>query len=135
MPNKARSSSADLSVRTRQGSSYIRRGYRALDVSGQLKRAGRCYVQAVSSRWEEKVGIWRLRARLGFYLKKIEQGREIIVTRRGSRVARISRLGGDHLEHLVRRGLVRMPVGRRLPRRARVEAAGSISGLVAEQRR
>jgi len=89
----------------------------------------------MSSRWEEEVGIWRLRARLGFYLRKAEQGREIIVTRRGRRIARISRLGGDHLEHLVRRGLVRMPGGPRSPRRARVEAASSVSDLVAEQRR
>jgi antitoxin (DNA-binding transcriptional repressor) of toxin-antitoxin stability system len=90
----------------------------------------------MSSRWEkEEVGIWRLRARLGFYVKKIEQGREIIVTRRGRRIARISRLGGDHLEHLVRRGLGRMPVGRRLPKRARVEAAGPVSDLVGGQRR
>lgn len=87
------------------------------------------------SRCKKEVGIWRLRARLGFYLKKVEQGREIIVTRRGRRIARIRGLGGDHLEHLVRRDLVRMPVGRRLPRRARVEAAGSVSDLVAEQRR
>jgi antitoxin (DNA-binding transcriptional repressor) of toxin-antitoxin stability system len=85
----------------------------------------------MSSRWE----IWRLRARLGFYLKKVERGREIIVTRRGRRIARVSRLGGDHLKHLGRRDLVRMPAGRRLPRRARVEAAGSVSDLVAEQRR
>jgi antitoxin (DNA-binding transcriptional repressor) of toxin-antitoxin stability system len=90
----------------------------------------------MSSWWEkEEIGIWSLRARLGFYLKKVEQGREIIVIRRGRRIARIGRFGGDHLEHLVRRDLVRMPVGRRLPRHARVEAAGSVSGLVAEQRR
>jgi antitoxin (DNA-binding transcriptional repressor) of toxin-antitoxin stability system len=89
----------------------------------------------MASQGEEEVGIWALRARLSFYLERVEQGREVIVTRRGRRTARISRLGGDPLGHLVRRGLVRMPVGRRLPRRARVEAAGSVSDLVAEQRR
>lgn len=39
------------------------------------------------------------------------------------------------LEDLARRGLIRIPEGRRLPRRARVEAAGSVSDLVTEQRR
>lgn len=90
----------------------------------------------MASQWEEEeVGIRALRARLGFYLEQVEQGGEVIVTRRGRRIARISRLGGDPFGHLVRRGLVRMPVGRRLPRRARVETAGPVSDLVAEQRR
>ena len=102
---------------------------------GQLKGLVAATFKQMSSRWEKEVGIWRLRARLDFYLKKVEQGREIIVTRRGRRIARIRRLGGDHLKHLVRRDLVRMPVGPRLPRRACVEAAGSVSDLVADQRR
>lgn len=62
----------------------------------------------MSSRWEKEVGLWWLRAR---------------------------RFDGERLEHLVRRGLIQMPVGRRLPRRARVEVAGSVSDLVADQRR
>jgi antitoxin (DNA-binding transcriptional repressor) of toxin-antitoxin stability system len=88
----------------------------------------------MASQAEDEVGILALRARLGLYIELVEQGREVIVTRRGRRIARISRLG-DPLGDLVRRGLVRMPVGRRLPRRARVEAAGSVSDLVADQRR
>jgi hypothetical protein len=62
----------------------------------------------MSSRREEEVEMWRLPAR---------------------------QLGVERLNNLVRRGLVGSPVGSRLPRRARVEAAGSVSGLVAEQRR
>jgi antitoxin (DNA-binding transcriptional repressor) of toxin-antitoxin stability system len=88
----------------------------------------------MASQAEDEVGILALRARLGLYIELVEQGREVIVTRRGRRIARISRLG-DPLGDLVRRGLVRMPVGRWLPRRARVEAAGSVSDLVADQRR
>jgi hypothetical protein len=41
---------------------------------GQLKGLVAATFKQMSSRWEEEVGIWRLRARLGFYLKKVEQG-------------------------------------------------------------
>jgi antitoxin (DNA-binding transcriptional repressor) of toxin-antitoxin stability system len=53
----------------------------------------------MASQAEDEVGIWALRARLGLYLELVEQGREVIVTRRGRRIARMSRLG-DPLGHL-----------------------------------
>jgi len=66
----------------------------------------------------------------------VEQGAAVIVTRRGRPIARLSAVGGeDALEDLVRRGLVAPPSRPRRAQRARVEARGSVSDLVAEQRR
>ena len=77
-----------------------------------------------------------LHDRLSSYLEQVEQGGEVIVTRRGRRIARISGLDVDRpLEDLARRGLLRLPQGPRPSRRARVKAAGPVSDLVAEQRR
>jgi hypothetical protein len=42
---------------------------------------------------------------------------------------------GGYLEHLRRRGLIQMPAGKRSIRGAQVKAVGSVSSLVADQRR
>ena len=85
---------------------------------------------------EEEVGVRALHDRLSEHLDRVEQGAEIVVTRRGKRVARLSAIGRDDaLAELVRRGLVRLPVRPRSPRHASVGARGSVSDLVAEQRR
>ncbi len=83
-----------------------------------------------------EVGVRELHDRLSEHLERVERGAEVVVTRRGRPIARLSAVDGeDPLEELVRRGLV-MPPGRpRSPRRARVKARGSVSELVAEQRR
>jgi prevent-host-death family protein len=87
-------------------------------------------------RGEEEVGVRALHDRLSEHLDRVEQGVEIIVTRRGRRVARLSAIGRDEaLTELVRRGLVRLPERPRSRRRASVAARGSVSELVAEQRR
>lgn len=84
---------------------------------------------------ESEVGVRELHDRLSSYLEQVEQGGEVVVTRRGRRIARLSGLDADPLEDLARRGLVRMPEKPRAPRQARVKAAGPVSDLVAEQRR
>jgi prevent-host-death family protein len=85
---------------------------------------------------ESEVGVRELHDRLSEYLEKVENGGDIVVTRRGKRIARLSRLDADRrLEDLARRGLVSMPESPRSPRQARVKSAGSVSDLVAEQRR
>jgi prevent-host-death family protein len=86
-------------------------------------------------RQESEVGVRELHNRLSSYLEQVERGDEVVVTRRGRRIARISGLGADPLEDLVRRGLLRLPETPRASRRARVKAAGPVSDLVAEQRR
>lgn len=84
----------------------------------------------------EEVGVRELHDRLSEYLQRVEEGQEVLVTRRGRPVARLSAVGQpDPLAELVDRGLVRLPQRRRSARRAQVKATGSVSDLVAEQRR
>ena len=83
-----------------------------------------------------EVGVRELHDRLSEYLKRVERGAEIMVTRRGQPIARLSAIdGADPLEDLVRRGLVTLSAHARSPRRACVNARGSVSDLIAEQRR
>jgi prevent-host-death family protein len=83
-----------------------------------------------------EVGVRELHDRLSEHLERVERGAEIMVTRRGQPIARLSAVGGeDPLEDLVRRGLVTLPGRARGSRRAAVSARGSVSDLVAEQRR
>lgn len=87
-------------------------------------------------RQESEVGVRELHDRLSEYLERVEKGGDVVVTRRGKRIARLSRLDADRpFEDLARRGLVRMPEAPRSSREARVKGAGSVSDLVAEQRR
>lgn len=83
---------------------------------------------------EGEVGVRELHDRLSEYLERVEGGDEVVITRRGRPVARLSGLGERPLDVLVRRGLVRLPRGARSPRSARVKGAGPVSDLVAEQR-
>jgi prevent-host-death family protein len=87
-------------------------------------------------RAEEEIGVRALHDRLSEHLDRVEQGVEIVVTRRGRRIARLSAIGRDEaLADLVRRRLVRLPERSRSHRHASVPASGSVSELVAEQRR
>jgi prevent-host-death family protein len=87
-------------------------------------------------RSDSEVGVRELHDRLSEYLEKVEQGAEIVVTRRGKPVARlVSAEGKRPLEELARRGLVRLPERPKRPRTPRVKAKGSVSDLVREQRR
>jgi prevent-host-death family protein len=83
---------------------------------------------------ESEVGVRELHDRLSEYLERVEGGGEIVVTRRGRPVARLSGLGERPLDALARRGLVRMPRGARSSRSAQVKGTGSVSDLVSEQR-
>lgn len=83
---------------------------------------------------ETEVGVRELHDRLSEYLERVEGGGEIVVTRRGRPVARLSGLSERPLDALARRGLVQMPQGARSPRSAQVKGAGSVSDLVSEQR-
>jgi prevent-host-death family protein len=85
---------------------------------------------------EREVGVRELHDRLSAYVEMVEKGNEVIVTRRGRRIARLSALEAERpLEELASRGLIRMPQRRRTPRRARVKGSGPVSELVSEQRR
>jgi len=84
---------------------------------------------------ETEVGVRELHDRLSEYLEKVEQGADLVVTRRGKPIARLSRISGPQpFEELEQRGLVRWPKKpRRIPRP--IESKGSVSDLVGEQRR
>jgi len=85
-----------------------------------------------------EVGIRELKNGLSKYLERVRAGEEVIVTDRGRPVARLSAIDGstDRLADLVAAGVVRAPTRktRRRPSR-RIAAKGSVSDLVAEQRR
>ncbi|MGH3428991.1 MAG: type II toxin-antitoxin system Phd/YefM family antitoxin [Mycobacteriales bacterium] len=83
-----------------------------------------------------EVGVRELHDRLSEYLQRVEEGQEVLVTRRGQPIARLSAAKSrDPLAELAERGLVRLPKRRRSARRAQVKATGPVSDLVAEQRR
>jgi prevent-host-death family protein len=85
-----------------------------------------------------EVGIRELKNGLSGFIDRVRSGEEIIVTDRGRPVARLSSLdaAGDRLADLVAAGIVRPPTQarRHLPS-SRIRAKGSVSDLVAEQRR
>jgi len=85
-----------------------------------------------------EVGVRDLKNNLSRYLDRVRNGEEIIVTDRGRPVARLSALDSsmDHLSDLIAAGVVRPAkrLSRRPPSR-RIKPVGSVSDLVAEQRR
>jgi prevent-host-death family protein len=83
-----------------------------------------------------EVGVRALHDRLSEHLEYVQDGAEVLVTRRGQPIARLSAVKeSDPLQELVRRGLVTAPSRQRAERRAQVKARGPVSELVAEQRR
>jgi prevent-host-death family protein len=82
-----------------------------------------------------EVGVRALHDRLSEHLERVEDGAEVLVTRRGRPIARLSAVKqSDPLQDLVRRGLVTPPSRPRVVRRAKVKARGPVAELVAEQR-
>lgn len=84
------------------------------------------------------IGIRELKNNLSRYIDRVRAGEEIIVTDRGTPVAKLSSVDPsiDRLASLVAAGVVRAPT--REPRtgtRPRIKSKGSVSDLVAEQRR
>lgn len=83
-----------------------------------------------------EVGVRDLHDRLSEHLDRVAEGSDIVVTRRGTPVARLSAVDrSDPLDELVRQGLVRPAQATRKSRTPRVKATGSVADLVAEQRR
>jgi prevent-host-death family protein len=83
-----------------------------------------------------EVGVRDLHDRLSEHLERVQEGSEIVVTRRGRPIARLSAIDADDpVDELVRQGLVSTPRASRRDARPRVKATGSVSDLVAQQRR
>ena len=85
---------------------------------------------------ETEVGIRDLRNNLSHYLDRVRAGDELVVTDRGRAIAQLLPLGGERaLDRLIAAGVVTPAVS---PKRASplpVETAGTVSDLVAAQRR
>jgi len=84
-----------------------------------------------------EVGIRELRGHLSDYLERVRGGDEVVVTDRGTAVARIIPIdGGRVLDRLIAEGRVTpaATTARKSPMPP-VRAAGPVSDLVAEQRR
>jgi prevent-host-death family protein len=82
-----------------------------------------------------EVGIRELREHLSRYLDRVRAGEEIVVTDRGRAIARVLPVGAERaLDRLIAEGLV-TPAQR--PRRAArpTPSEGTVSDLVADQRR
>jgi prevent-host-death family protein len=85
-----------------------------------------------------EVGVRDLKDNLSRYLGRVRDGEEVIVTDRGKPVARLSAIDHpiDRLSELIAAGLVRpAPSTTRTRPVRRIRANGSVSDLVAEQRR
>lgn len=85
---------------------------------------------------ESQVGVRELHNRLSEYLEKVEQGTEVVVTRRGKPIARLSQIDGPRpFEDLEQRGLIRWPEESRKVRQPLTGSKGPVSDLVKDQRR
>ncbi len=84
-----------------------------------------------------EVGIRELKNDLSRYIDRVRAGDDIIVTDRGRPVARLSPLerSADRLADLVAAGLVRPPTSAQRHRPRPRPTVGTVSDLVAEQRR
>lgn len=83
-----------------------------------------------------EVGVRELRDNLSRYLDRVRNGEEVVVTDRGQAIARVLPLSGERaLDRLVREGKVTPARRPRRSRPARVTADGTVSDLVADQRR
>ena len=79
-----------------------------------------------------------MRAHLSEWLARVQDGEDVVVTERGTPVARIVRVSASSLlEDLEREGVLARPGGsarRRAGDHRRVRAKGSVSDLVSNQR-
>lgn len=91
----------------------------------------------VAARPPERVGVRDLKDHLSSYLAKARDGEEVLVTDRGRPVARLVPVDGptDRLAELITLGVVRPAATRVRSRPEPIEASGTVSDLVAEQRR
>jgi prevent-host-death family protein len=85
-----------------------------------------------------EVGVKDLKNNLSHYLDLVKTGDKVIVTHRGRPVAVLSAVEPptDRLAELIAAGVARPPVNRTRHRPGpRIKAKGSVSDLVADQRR
>ena len=83
-----------------------------------------------------EAGIRELRNHLSKYLDRVRDGEELVVTDRGTAIARVVPIdGGRAFDDLVAAGVIELSSAERTRPKARVTADGSVSDLVTDQRR
>lgn len=83
-----------------------------------------------------EVGIRELRDNLSRYLDRVRGGEEVVVTDRGHAVARVLPIDGERaLDRLVSEGVVTPARRPKQPAGKPIRTKGTVSDLVAEQRR
>lgn len=83
-----------------------------------------------------EVGVRELRNNLSRYLERVREGEEVVVTDRGRAVARVLPISGERtIDRLIREGKVTPAKTRNRGRPRPVKTAGTVSDLIAEQRR
>ncbi len=83
-----------------------------------------------------EVGVRELRNNLSRYLERVREGEEVLVTDRGSAVARVLPVGGERvLDRLVAEGAVTPAPQRKRRAGAPIKGTGTVSDLIADQRR
>jgi prevent-host-death family protein len=88
--------------------------------------------------WDVDVAVTELRAHLSEWIERARGGEEVVITERGSPVARLVGVGaGTVLDRLAAEGVIAPPGRPDRPRasgRPRPRSAGSLSEAVSEQR-
>ncbi len=83
-----------------------------------------------------EVGIRELRDHLSKYLDEVQRGHDVVVTDRGRAIARILPMSGETtLDRLIREGKVTPAKSRSRRRPVPLKTKGTVSDLVADQRR
>lgn len=83
-----------------------------------------------------EVGIRELRDHLSQYIQQVEAGDEVVVTDRGRAVARVVPIKGIRaIDRLIAEGLVTPATSGKCRARPRTKTVGTVSDLVADQRR
>ena len=83
-----------------------------------------------------EVGIRELRDHLSRYLERVQIGEEIVVTDHGRAIARVLPMSGERtIDRLIREGRVTPAKTPKQPAPHPIKTAGTVSDLVAEQRR
>ena len=84
-----------------------------------------------------EVGIRDLRNNLSRYLDEVREGAEVVVTDRGTPIARLTGLDErrSHLQDLIDQGLATPPKNPAAPLPSPISGTGPVSDLIAEQRR
>jgi prevent-host-death family protein len=83
-----------------------------------------------------EVGVRQLRDNLSRYLDRVRGGEEVVVTDRGHAIARVLPIGAERaLDRLIAEGVVAPARRPKQPAGKPIKTKGTVSDLIAEQRR